>query len=305
MISNCGRDERGQYHGGKAGDQDHGEWKIVNWYNYPWYCILRHPSSDVRKLLADFARAAAENDHIGYDQWERLTFLEQLKVSDWNPANITNDCETDCSAGVTALTIAVGNILGIDSLKNLNPKLYTGNMRQAFKDAGFEVITDKKIRNSADYLLVGDILLNDSHHTVINLDQGSKVEASAPAQPANKSVEELAREVIAGKWGNGQERIDRLTAAGYNAAEIQNEVNRQLGITPKPSTPLAEEKTTFKVVNVRTSLNVRKGPGTSYPVVGSMHNGDTFTVSGSVVSQNNFTQVSEGRWVSNSYISRV
>ena len=43
-----------------------------------------------------------------------------------------------------------------------------------------------------------------------------------------KSIDELAREVIAGKWGNGQERKDRLTNAGYNYKEVQNRVNELL-----------------------------------------------------------------------------
>ena len=42
-----------------------------------------------------------------------------------------------------------------------------------------------------------------------------------------KSAEEVAREIYQGQgnWGNGQERIDKLTAAGYNATEVQNIVN--------------------------------------------------------------------------------
>ena len=43
-----------------------------------------------------------------------------------------------------------------------------------------------------------------------------------------KTVTELAREVIAGKWGNGTERKTRLTAAGYDYAAVQAEVNRLL-----------------------------------------------------------------------------
>lgn len=40
-----------------------------------------------------------------------------------------------------------------------------------------------------------------------------------------KSVTEIAKEVIAGKWGNGKARKDALEAAGYNYAEVQNMVN--------------------------------------------------------------------------------
>lgn len=44
-----------------------------------------------------------------------------------------------------------------------------------------------------------------------------------------KSVEELAREVIAGKWGNGRERQQRLTAAGYDYRAVQRKVNEMMG----------------------------------------------------------------------------
>ena len=47
---------------------------------------------------------------------------------------------------------------------------------------------------------------------------------SAPA----KSVAVVAKEVIQGKWGNGADRVSRLTKAGYNASAVQAEVNRIL-----------------------------------------------------------------------------
>ena len=43
---------------------------------------------------------------------------------------------------------------------------------------------------------------------------------------AGKSVDELAREVLQGKWGNGAERRQRLEAAGYDYAAIQKKVNQ-------------------------------------------------------------------------------
>lgn len=46
-----------------------------------------------------------------------------------------------------------------------------------------------------------------------------------PSAPARKSNEEIAREVIAGKWGNGAARKQNLEAAGYNYKEIQKIVN--------------------------------------------------------------------------------
>ncbi len=40
-----------------------------------------------------------------------------------------------------------------------------------------------------------------------------------------KSIDEIAKEVIAGKWGNGQDRANRLKAAGYDSAAVQKRVN--------------------------------------------------------------------------------
>ena len=40
-----------------------------------------------------------------------------------------------------------------------------------------------------------------------------------------KSVEAVAKEVIAGKWGNGEDRKKRLQAAGYDYPAVQAKVN--------------------------------------------------------------------------------
>lgn len=45
---------------------------------------------------------------------------------------------------------------------------------------------------------------------------------------STKTVDELAREVIRGNWGNGTERKNRLTAAGYDYNDVKNRVNELL-----------------------------------------------------------------------------
>ena len=45
------------------------------------------------------------------------------------------------------------------------------------------------------------------------------------ASPSKKSAETLAKEVIQGKWGNGDERKKKLTAAGYDYDAVQKRVN--------------------------------------------------------------------------------
>ena len=55
------------------------------------------------------------------------------------------------------------------------------------------------------------------------------------ATPApTKSVDEIAKEVLEGKWGNGADRQNRLTAAGYNYSQVQAKVNE---LSAKPTAP--------------------------------------------------------------------
>ena len=63
-----------------------------------------------------------------------------------------------------------------------------------------------------------------------------------------KSVTEVAKEVISGKWGNGNDRKTKLTKAGYNYDEVQAKVNELLGkktttttTTKKSVTVIAKE----------------------------------------------------------------
>lgn len=62
-----------------------------------------------------------------------------------------------------------------------------------------------------------------SNPNIIRVGQKIKVPGTSV-----KSIEELAREVIDGKWGNGATRKKRLTEAGYNYSEVQAMVNKIL-----------------------------------------------------------------------------
>lgn len=53
--------------------------------------------------------------------------------------------------------------------------------------------------------------------------------------PARKSNDTIADEVLKGYWGNGQDRVRRLQAAGYDYNAVQNLVNQKLGGGSAPS----------------------------------------------------------------------
>lgn len=87
-------------------------------------------------------------------------------------------------------------------------------------------------------------------------------------KPKEKTVAELAKEVLDGKWGNGAERKERL---GNRYKEVQDEVNRILGINqPKyhtiqkyeTLTDIAEEFDT--TVDALVKLNNIKNPNLIY-----------------------------------------
>lgn len=207
MISNCGSDEKGNYHGGKAGDQTGKEWVLKSWYSRPWKCVLRYKGNDdVNVMISNLAVQAARNNQIGYDQWQRATFWTQLKKADYHPENITTKCESDCSAGVMAIVKATGYRLNIKKLKDVSPDLVCRQMRSELAKVGFEVLTDPKYLTSEKYLKAGDILLNDTAHTCIDVGQGKVlVLPSKLNEPATKPKEDPVRKhtVVKGDtlWG--------------------------------------------------------------------------------------------------------
>ena len=86
----------------------------------------------------------------------------------------------------------------------------------------------------------GNVDMNIMYNSIFAAEQPKP--APQPAAPTKKSNEEIAREVIAGKWGNGADRKNRLTAAGYNYAAVQAIVNKKVaGNSLKPIDEIARE----------------------------------------------------------------
>ena len=69
----------------------------------------------------------------------------------------------------------------------------------------------------------------------------------ASVSAPSKSINELASEVIAGKWGNGDARRARLTQAGYDPTAVQQNVNHLLA--SKPQTLKSNEAIAKEVIS--------------------------------------------------------
>lgn len=174
-ISNSGHDENNKYYGGVAGDQTGTEWELRRWYSRPWTHMFRYEKDNkVGRTLAELGIKAALNNQIGYDQYQRATYWNQLKLVNYDPSAITVPCEADCSAGVAANVKACGYLLGIKGLQDVSFGMSSRNTIAQLTAAGFTMYTDSKYLKSGDYLLPGDILLYENHHVSMNITRGAK-----------------------------------------------------------------------------------------------------------------------------------
>lgn len=168
IVSNCGHDEWYKFRYGEAGDQTGDEYQLCNWYYFRQNVVLRYElRDDVPQLMAEYARNAALNDLIGYDQAERETFYYAMLECGYNPAFINYPCETDCSCSDLSIAKVVGIVLGIQALAEIDHSGYTGNMVNILTDAGFTAYYDPEMLVDGLRLKPGDILLNEEEHTNI------------------------------------------------------------------------------------------------------------------------------------------
>lgn len=189
------------------------------------------------ELAIEWMENAAKNNSHGYDQRYR-----------WGEKG-----DYDCSSAV----ITAWQNAGVPV--KTNGATYTGNMYNVFLRTGFKDVTKQITLSTGKGLQRGDVLLNIKSHTAMYCGNGKEVEASIAENgkaiagksgdqtgkeflirsyrnyPWNyvlrypetkKSDYEIAKEVLAGKWGNGNDRKTRLTNAGYDYTAIQKQVNK-------------------------------------------------------------------------------
>lgn len=175
-------------------------------------------------------------------------------------------------------------------------KVYTteGNSGDMVKDHSYNKDGNKKI---AGY---GRPRWNEEANTIA--DTAPTKPTQKPQNDAQKSLDDIAKEIIAGKWGNGKERQKKLTEAGYDYNAIQKIVNQMLNANkPKP----VEDKNTFigTVNTVRLPLNVRSGAGTKYHIKKMLPKGSKVELF--KTNYNGWYKLADGSgYVSASYITR-
>lgn len=88
--------------------------------------------------------------------------------------------------------------------------------------------TDSKSQKGAFSVLANAKKCAESNKGYSVFDKDGRKVYPADSSIAKKSVDTIAREVIRGGWGNGDERKKKLTAAGYDYSAVQKKVNELL-----------------------------------------------------------------------------
>lgn len=216
-IAHASIDERGKITGGSAGDQTGKEVCTRTWYNKPWGYVLRFKDRLKATAVAYAMKQAAANPRIGYDQGQRNTLLAYARNVGYDPGKVTALCETDCSALVAVACMYAGVKESV-LFRNGNSAT-TRTLRSWLNSTGLiDVFSDKSYTTSDKKLQVGDILLSEGHHVAVVVEAATSME----------DMTAIAKEVLAGAWGNGADRKARLTTAGYDYATVQAEVNKLL-----------------------------------------------------------------------------
>jgi GH24 family phage-related lysozyme (muramidase) len=209
VIGSARVDEAGKYSGGKRGDQKQvgtpdykGEVSRQQFYVHKKGWTVLRPIDPVHaRAIAQAMAIACDNPNFGYSQSDRYSGLSAGTCAAY-PVNC------DCSMLVRlCVKEGTGKDPGDFTTANEATKLMALGLFERF-----------------DYepgmiLRAGDILVTKTKgHTVIVIEGDDK-----------KTPEEIALEVIDGKWGTGMDRKNRLNAAGYDYAEVQAIVNALVG----------------------------------------------------------------------------
>ncbi len=296
-------DENGKAHGGQAGDQTGKEVSTQSWYaSSKVWVLLRAKSVEAREKIARCMQAACDNKHIGYDQYQRDTLYNEARQFGFDVSKVTKNVETDCSALVRVCVNYAGIPVG---------SFRTTNQAKVLMATGaFEKYTDDAHCKQSHNLLRGDILVTSVQgHTVVVLSDGINAAKERAAHPGasvalgcrvlsngstgtdvtemQKALADLGYDLgpygVDGDYGEDttqavkafQAKMGLKQSGNYDAdthkalmSAIEANEGTQSDADTGMDTPRGKQ-----VVITGASVNIRKGPGTSYGRITILKNG--------------------------------
>lgn len=159
-----------------------------------WFANKSCPGNWLYARLGDLAAKVTAN--LGGNTSSATDHLYRVQVGAYkNKANADAQLAHVKAAGFDTYMVQIGGLYKIQ-VGAYREKTNADNMMAKLKAAGFDAF--------------------------ITTESGTSVSTL-------KSIDEIAREVIRGDWGNGADRKNRLTYAGYDYAAVQAKVNELLG----------------------------------------------------------------------------
>lgn len=328
LIGHASVDENGRSTGGVAGDQTGKELCIRSWYNKPWIKVFRPISNINAEAIASAMEAACENNHIGYNQFDRKSLYEEAKKVNFDLNKISNDCNTDGSA-LVAVCINAANI-------PVSAIMTTATEEKILsRTAAFQILTSSEYLTSSQYLKRGDILLAEGH-TAIVLSNGQKIveKIKTTQQEENNkyvgqaigtaiSLENMnvrtgagaAYKVIDNLPKNSRVEVLSITTTGWlkiiwpkstsGYAYVSNSGGKYFVYTPKAEAPTIMGTPVLEMFNIKVeadALNVRKQPDVNSPVQAIIKKGSIHTI---IETLSNWGHLKSGGWISLVYTKRV
>lgn len=159
-----------------------------------WFANKSCPGNWLYARLGDLATKVAANLDGSTSPTEGTLYRVQVGAYK-NKANADAQLAHVKAAGFDTYMVQIGGLYKIQ-VGAYREKANADNMMAKLKAAGFDAFITTESGASASKL---------------------------------KSIDEIAREVIRGDWGNGSDRRNRLTSAGYDYSSVQSKVNKLLG----------------------------------------------------------------------------
>lgn len=213
-------------------------------FGFYWYSYALNVDGAIREAEHVINAIAPYKDTYSYGVWFDMEDADGYKRKNGMPSNATlrQMCAAFCEkvesagyyVGVYASSSWFNNQLAGSEL-NPYDKWVAQWPVSGGKQRGLDVRAEER-SNMTLWQFTSDGYFNgyngrlDTNYAYIDypgiIRGGQPQPTPTPAPTPTKSNEEIAQEVIRGDWGNGQERKDRLTAAGYDYDAIQSIVNR-------------------------------------------------------------------------------
>lgn len=301
LIGHVAVDKNGLPTGGSSGASKTDTIFIRPFYDKQWHTVYRPTGDRKAEIVASTMENICKNDNIYYSKDKYFELYTEAHKYKWDTSKIVNKCGANTAIAILVIVRALGEIVGKESTFSFKTLDY------ALTRSGFQVL---KFKTKED-LKRGDIIVSDVHAAVV-LSDGLNVDRRTPAkkildkQAANQN--HLGKEIgvattrtsISVYSGPGFHYIEykvipRKTElgilevlpegwfkivypyvqAGYGYVHDPAGIN--LTMSDESILPTEEEEKEETLVDyqvyVRGSVvNVRKGPGKEYNVIGKLVN---------------------------------